>query len=123
MEVKGKRTKEKRGLQSDRQRSSGILVSKLLHSALAKFVEDPSLRDTALKSAMQLVQADQLEALRTVLDTSDLSYRDALLIQLAYGTASVTPLDLTNRQVGGRGVAQRLGKWLAQNHIKSVSDC
>jgi hypothetical protein len=58
-----------------------------------------------------------------VVDNSKDSYRDALLIQLAYGTASPAPLDLTRRQVGGRTVAQRLGELLPKYHIKSVNDC
>jgi hypothetical protein len=123
MDVNGKRKGDKKILRSERPPSPSARVSELLHLTLTKFVDNPSLRDKAQAAAVQLIPTEQLDALGMVVDKSDPSYRDALLIQLAYGTASTASLDLTRRQVGGRGVAQRLGKWLAQNHIKSVSDC
>jgi hypothetical protein len=43
------------------------------------------------------------------------------MIQLAYGLAGPV-LDLTTRQAGARSVAQQLGAFLAQRHIRSVKD-
>jgi hypothetical protein len=64
----------------------------------------------------------QLNNLRVILDTQNISYRDAALIQLAYAISSPARLDLTLRQKGGRTVAQKLGKFLADNHIQHVAD-
>ena len=44
-----------------------------------------------------------------VLGDAPVSYRDGLLIQLAYGLGSGAPLDLTKRHAGARSVAGRLG--------------
>lgn len=61
------------------------------------------------------------EDLGAVLADSRTSYRDGVMIQLAYGLAG-PELDLTRRQAGARSVAQQLGAFLAQRHIRSVKD-
>jgi hypothetical protein len=50
------------------------------------------------------------------------SYRDALLVQLAYSVAAGEVLDLTLRQPGARAVGSWLGQYLASNHIAAVKD-
>lgn len=62
-----------------------------------------------------------VEDLGAVLADSRTSYRDGVMIQLAYGLAGPV-LDLTTRQAGARSVAQQLGAFLAQRHIRSVKD-
>jgi hypothetical protein len=62
-----------------------------------------------------------LEDLGAVLADSRTSYRDGVMIQLAYGLAEPV-LDLTKRQAGARSVAQQLGAFLAERHIRSVKD-
>ena len=59
--------------------------------------------------------------LDAVLADSRTSYRDGVMIQLAYGLAEPEQ-DLTRRQAGARSVAQQLGTFLAQRHIRSVKD-
>jgi hypothetical protein len=59
--------------------------------------------------------------LGTVLKDSRISYRDGVMIQLAYGLAG-PGLNLTKRQAGARSVAQQLGAFFAQRHIRSVKD-
>ncbi|MCE9612919.1 MAG: hypothetical protein K8T26_01495 [Lentisphaerae bacterium] len=59
--------------------------------------------------------------LQQVLATSDLSYRDGLLIQLAYGLAAGEK-NLTVRHTGARTVAQRLGAFLMEQHIPARKD-
>ena len=50
-----------------------------------------------------------------------MSERDNQVIQSAYGV--VQPgVDLTQRQPGGRGVAQKLGGLLKASHIRGVAD-
>ena len=59
--------------------------------------------------------------LGAVLADSRTSYRDGVMIQLAYGLSG-PELDLTRRQAGARSVAQQLGAFLAHRHIRSVKD-
>ena len=58
----------------------------------------------------------------SVLSAARVSYRDGLMIQLAYALCSVRPLDLTKRPKGARGVAATLGRFLANQHINAVAD-
>ena len=51
-----------------------------------------------------------------------LSYRDALLVQFAFGLASILPMDFATRQPGGRSVAGWLGTYLESKHIRGVKD-
>lgn len=70
---------------------------------------------------MGLIPDAQRSNLDTVLSTQRLSYRDAVLIQLAY--ALCTPgLDTTRRHTGVRSVAANLPGLLASAHIPSVRD-
>ncbi len=81
---------------------------------------DGYIADQAAESAAELppeVAAD----LSAVLADNRTSYRDGVMIQLAYGLA-VPEQDLTKRQRGARTVAQQLGAFLAQRHIRSVKD-
>ena len=55
-------------------------------------------------------------------NTKQLSYRDALVVQLAFWLANGGKVDITKRQEGGRGVSKALGAYLARKHIRAVSD-
>lgn len=55
-------------------------------------------------------------------NTKQLSYRDALVVQLAFWLANGKATDTTMRQEGGRGVSKWLGEYLASKHIRAVSD-
>ncbi len=55
-------------------------------------------------------------------NTKQLSYRDALVVQLAFWLANGATTDITLRQDGGRGVSKALGAYLASKHIRAVSD-
>ena len=55
-------------------------------------------------------------------NTKQLSYRDALVVQLAFWLANGEATDITIRQEGGRGVSKALGAFLATKHIRAVSD-
>lgn len=64
---------------------------------------------------------DIVADLDAVLADTRISYRDGLMIQLAYGNAD-PQLDLTKRPPGARSVAKQLGDFLAEKHIRSVKD-
>ena len=66
--------------------------------------------------------AQQAENIDTVLSSPSKSYRDALLIQLAYRLVAENAIDLTLRQPGARTVAQKLGDFLRQQHVPAVKD-
>ncbi len=51
-----------------------------------------------------------------------LSYRDGLIVQLAWGLVGPEGFDHTQRGEGGRGVGQALGKANAARHIPKVND-
>lgn len=55
-------------------------------------------------------------------NTKQLSYRDALVVQLAFWLANGSTTDITMRQEGGRGVSKALGEYLARKHIRAVND-
>lgn len=55
-------------------------------------------------------------------NTRQLSYRDAVVVQLAFWIARGSQLDTTQRQKGGRGVTRSLGTYLAGKHIRAVAD-
>ena len=77
--------------------------------------------DSAAEAAVVELPPEVLADLDRVLSDSRISYRDGILIQLAYGLAE-PEFDLTKRQAGARSVAQQLGAFLAQRHIRSVKD-
>ena len=59
---------------------------------------------------------------RGMLKSNKLSYRDVLIVQLAYRLSSEAALDLTQRHIGARTVGQRLGRFFASQHIRKVQD-
>ena len=66
--------------------------------------------------------AEQVKNVDAVLDSTSVSYRDALVTQLAYRLTSEAARDLTVRHPGARTVGQKLGKFFARHHIQSVQD-
>ena len=65
---------------------------------------------------------DQVENIDAVLNSKSISYRDVLLIQLAYRLTSEKIRNLTERPVGARTVGKKLGDFFARKHIRSVKD-
>ena len=57
-----------------------------------------------------------------MLNSKKVSYRDGLMIQLAYRLTSEGAIDLTVRHGGARTVAQRLGEFFGHQHIRKVQD-
>ena len=63
-----------------------------------------------------------LPHIEAVLQSASLSYRDALVVQLAFWIANGRHTDITTRAEGGRGVSKWLGTYLAAMHIRAVQD-
>ena len=66
--------------------------------------------------------AEQVKNVHSVLYSTSISYRDVLVVQMAYRLASEEASDLTIRHAGARTVGQRLGKFFARHHIRCVQD-
>jgi hypothetical protein len=97
----------------------------LILSTLKGFLDKPGQQGGARKGAQGLLPPEQMRNIDAVLGGSAISYRDALIIQLAYGLCVGGHLDLTKRHPGTRGkqgVAGQMGSFLSQSHIRSVQD-
>ncbi|MGV3723037.1 MAG: hypothetical protein ACO1SX_19225, partial [Actinomycetota bacterium] len=99
--------------------SPGVL--KLIHDSFSQHTPSESAVEDARVRLASVVPAEQCANLETVLTTNQLSYRDGILIQLAYAVES-PGIDTTHRQEGARGIAKALGSLLASLHIRAVSD-
>ena len=85
------------------------------------FLADPASGELAAAEARAALPEEPVADLDAVLAHRYLSYRDGIMIQLAYGL-EVPEADLTQRQEGARGFAADLGTFLAQRHISGVKD-
>lgn len=88
---------------------------------LEEFLTDPESGERSIAEAYAALPAEAVADLDAVLGHRYLSYRDGIMIQLAYGL-EVPEADLTQRQEGARGFAADLGAFLAQKHIAGVKD-
>jgi ribosomal protein L7/L12 len=85
------------------------------------YLMDPESGERSIVQARAILPAEAVANLDAVLSHKYLSYRDGIMIQLAYGL-EVPEADLTQRQEGARGFAADLGTFLAQSHIAGVKD-
>ena len=85
------------------------------------FLNDPASGERAIADARAVLPEGAVADLDAVLAHRYLSYRDGIMIQLAYGI-EVPEADLTQRQEGARGFAADLGTFLAARHISGVKD-
>lgn len=93
----------------------------LLQTTLAGYIKDCSSLECLRASFERLVPEEQRELIEAVLAYPRLSYRDGLLLQLAYKLCD-SSIDATMRQPGARGTAQGLGSLFADSHIQGVND-
>jgi methyl-accepting chemotaxis protein len=93
--------------------------TQLLETCISQHLADPSLLEKARAKCAELLPPEIIGLVNTVLQASATSYRDGILIQLAYRD-SIT--DYRIRPDGARHVASKLGSFLAKNHIKAVKD-
>lgn len=93
----------------------------LLEATLSDYFDDCSSLEQLQTALEEVIPAQQRERIAELLATDDLSYRDGLLLQLAYKLTD-TGVDATAPQRGGRTMAQKLGKLLAEGHVRHVHD-
>ncbi len=92
----------------------------LIESTVRKYAESPSARNAAIEKGndLPIAQKCNIDAILSL--SKGVSYRDGVILQLAYGLCGSQ--DLTRRRRGARTVAQRLGQLFSDIHIKSVKD-
>lgn len=78
--------------------------------------------DGARRHVEERLPAEQVNNINAVLGSRSVSYRDVLIVQLAYKIASDQAGDLTVRHAGARTVGKMLGQFFAAHHIPSVQD-
>jgi hypothetical protein len=105
----------------EKTKTLGQSVSETIESTLTSFLGSPSVAKATVAACRADLPVDIATKLAAVLALREASYRDGIIIQLAFGIADVS-LDLTKRPEGGRGVAQRLGSLFKSTHIKGVAD-
>lgn len=95
----------------------------LLTSGLDHFLGQPEDAERATLEALQALPAEVVTDADHVMNfTKAISYRDGLMIQLAFGLESPPGFDHTQRGEGGRSVAQQLGRAHHARHIAKVND-
>ena len=93
----------------------------LVASRVTQHLDSPKL--DAIRNRLQaILPGEHLSNIDVVLKSSRTSYRDVLIVQLAYRLATPGAADLTIRHSGARTVGQKLGKFFAKHHIRKVQD-
>jgi len=105
----------------DKPKNLGQSVSQSIEAALSALLSAPATAKATVADAKIELPSDVAAKLDVVLGLREVSHRDGIIIQLAFGLADAT-LDLTKRPEGGRSVAQRLGALFKASHIKGVAD-
>jgi hypothetical protein len=103
--------------------------AKVPERAIARLLHGLDYYLARLEEAERRVNALALSLPETVVhDTAEviglkaMSYRDGLMIQLAFGLEAPASFDHTKRASGARGVGQQLGKAHRGRHIAGVND-
>lgn len=96
-------------------------AQQVMFQTIDLFIADEDARNAAIADASTDLPDEVLANLDVVLPHRHVSYRDGILIQFSFGLAE-PEWDLTMRPTGGRTLAQALGVYLADRHIKSVKD-
>lgn len=103
-------------------RPSQVVIRHLINS-LDEFLAAPESLEDVTGVLEQSLPEEVISHSRAILNrTNGLSYRDGLLIQLAWGLVGEEKFDHTRRGEGGRSVAQALGRANAERHIPKVND-
>ena len=103
------------------RKNLGQAVSNLVETALLRFLDPTGDAEIAIVKARRKLPAAIALKLDNVLSLPQVSYRDGVVIQLAFGLEDGA-VDLTVRPEGGRSVSQRLGLLFKSKHIKGVAD-
>jgi hypothetical protein len=107
--------------ESNKAERVSALVIKRLTGELTALIGDPNATRRRAEELRAQVPADALALLDGV-QAAPVSYRDGILIQLAYGVEVGAGFDHTHKGDGGRAVAGALGSFNAAQHIPAVRD-
>lgn len=94
---------------------------KHIFALVTAYIADPVSGAADAAAAGASLPVETISALDSVLAHNSISYRDGVVIQLSYGLANPAG-DLTRRPVGSRTLAQQLGVFFAERHIRHVKD-
>lgn len=100
----------------------GQLCQGLISKTIQRFLVEPTHAEDAATRFTADVPNEIRALVEQIISTKELSYRDALIIQLAYAITADKHLDITKRHEGARGVAKNLGAFMRTNHIGAVAD-
>src|SRR4051794_3796513 len=95
----------------------GVRVSAFIEARFRLYLARAG-RATALCEGARMALPPEI-ADRVDIVSAKPAYRDGLIIQSAYGLLK-SGIDLTKRHEGARTVSERLGDFLASNHISGV---
>jgi hypothetical protein len=100
-------------------RASATVPVRIL-AAVDRFIEDGTAAKTAVATGKVSLSPEVLSSVAAV--EGKKSYRDGLLIQLAFGLEAGSGFDHTMRATGGRWAAAAVGVGFAERHIPAVKD-
>lgn len=100
-------------------RASAAVPLRIL-SAVDRFIADSSAAQAAFATGANSLSSEVLDSVTAV--EGKKSYRDGLLIQLAFGLEANSGFDHTLSPTGGRGAAAGVGVGFAERHIPAVKD-
>lgn len=100
---------------------SSAEVFERIEKALTFHLDHPEAHQAATQKRELRIDKEVWQDISAVLSSPNISYRDAVIIQLSYGICA-QGLDLSRRARGARSVAQRLGAFLSEHHVRSVKD-
>lgn len=108
--------------ESSPARTSSRVVERIV-STLDAYLADVGAAQAVVDAAPGVLPHEVLEDANAVLTfRKGLSYRDGLMIQVAWGLEVEDGFDHTQRGEGGRSVAQQLGQANGARHIAKVND-
>jgi hypothetical protein len=90
-------------------------------ATLRRYVESEVARRQAVDIARGLLAPEVIDWLNALCEKPD-SYRDALLVVLAVPLVRGMQVDITQRTDGGRSASGKIGRLLAELHIRGVDD-
>lgn len=94
-----------------------------IREALDTYLADAIAAEAAASSQRSVIPGAAADLLDAVLGGTRVSYRDALIVQVAFGLeGGLTAGGHTIRPEGARGVAAGMGSLLAERHIAAVRD-
>ena len=101
--------------------STTVNAQRLAFDTIQNFIDDDAARDAAIAAAPAALPEKVMVDIDVVIPDRRTSYRDGIVIQFSFGLVD-PDWDITRRPAGGRSLAQALGAFLAERHIRFVKD-